>query len=81
MLVCHCLQVFDNAVRECVRTGARSAADVGARCGAGTRCGGCRPSIESIVIATAGAVARREADRDAPAAECPRPSAPLRIAA
>jgi bacterioferritin-associated ferredoxin len=78
VLVCHCLRVFDNAVRECVRTGARSAADVGARCGAGTRCGGCRPSIESIVIATAGAV---EADRDARAAECPRPSAPLRIAA
>jgi bacterioferritin-associated ferredoxin len=36
-------------IRECVRAGARSADDVGDACGAGTGCGGCRPTIESIL--------------------------------
>jgi bacterioferritin-associated ferredoxin len=49
MLVGHCLRVFDGAIRECVRVGARTTEDVAARCGAGTRCGGCRDSIEAIV--------------------------------
>jgi bacterioferritin-associated ferredoxin len=49
MLVCHCLRIFDGAIRDCVRTGARSAADVSERCGAGTGCGGCRSTIAAIV--------------------------------
>jgi bacterioferritin-associated ferredoxin len=49
MLVCHCLRVFDGAIRECVRTGARSPAEISERCGAGGACGGCRESIEKIV--------------------------------
>jgi bacterioferritin-associated ferredoxin len=49
VLVCHCLRVFDGEIRECVRTGARSVDDVSDRCGAGSACGGCRDSIETIV--------------------------------
>jgi bacterioferritin-associated ferredoxin len=49
MLVCHCLRVFDKSIRECVRSGAVTADEVGDMCGAGTGCGGCRDSIEEIV--------------------------------
>ena len=49
MLVCHCLRVFDRTIRQCVRDGAVTQAAVTAACGAGSRCGGCRASIEVIV--------------------------------
>jgi bacterioferritin-associated ferredoxin len=49
MLVCHCLRVFDRTIRQCVRDGAATPAAVTAACGAGSRCGGCRASIETIV--------------------------------
>jgi bacterioferritin-associated ferredoxin len=49
MLVCHCLRVFDRTIRQCVRDGAASQPAVTAACGAGSRCGGCRSSIEAIV--------------------------------
>ena len=49
MLVCHCLRVFDRTIRQCVRDGAATPAAVTAACGAGSRCGGCRASIEAIV--------------------------------
>ena len=49
MLVCHCLRVFDRTIRQCVRDGAATPAAVTAACGAGSRCGGCRSSIEAIV--------------------------------
>jgi len=49
MLVCHCLRVFDRTIRQCVRDGAATQAAVTAACGAGSRCGGCRASIEQIV--------------------------------
>jgi len=41
--------VFDRTIRQCVRDGAASPAAVTAACGAGSRCGGCRASIEAIV--------------------------------
>ena len=63
VLVCHCLRVFDGEIRECVRTGARSTAEIADRCGAGTACGGCRDSIESIVA--------RESQRESDVS-CPR---------
>jgi len=49
VLVCHCLRVFDKAIRECARGGARTPDDVAERCGAGSHCGGCRDSIAAIV--------------------------------
>lgn len=49
MIVCHCFCVSDREIRGCARDGARSVADVGRECGAGTGCGGCRPEIVSIL--------------------------------
>ena len=49
MLVCHCRAVCDRVIRQCIRDGARSADEVGDACGAGTRCGGCVPTIESLL--------------------------------
>jgi bacterioferritin-associated ferredoxin len=51
LLVCHCHEVGDKAVRKCIREGARTVAEVGASCGAGTACGGCRPALEELVSA------------------------------
>lgn len=51
MLVCHCHEVGDKTVRKCIREGARTVAEVGAACGAGTGCGGCRPTIDALVSA------------------------------
>ena len=50
MLVCHCRRVNDHAIREAARAGARSCEDIGAACGAGTGCGGCRPAIEGLLV-------------------------------
>lgn len=49
MLVCHCHRVNDKAIREVAESGAQSVEDVGAACGAGTGCGGCRPAIEGLI--------------------------------
>jgi bacterioferritin-associated ferredoxin len=49
VLVCHCRKVNDRAVRASVEAGARTVPDVAARCGAGTRCGGCWPAIDQLL--------------------------------
>ncbi|HJL19986.1 MAG TPA: (2Fe-2S)-binding protein [Sandaracinaceae bacterium LLY-WYZ-13_1] len=49
MLVCHCHQVNDRKIRDAAAAGARSCDEVGAACGAGTGCGGCRPAIEGLL--------------------------------
>jgi bacterioferritin-associated ferredoxin len=57
--------VFDGTIRDCLRGGARTPDDVTERCGAGSRCGGCRPSIEAIVDRFVdGEIGRREAAGD-----------------
>jgi len=58
MLVCHCRRVNDRAVKATVAAGARTVPDVAARCGAGTRCGGCWPAIDQL-LATLGAEPER----------------------
>lgn len=75
MVVCHCRAVRERTIREAVRNGAVSSADVAACSGAGTDCGGCLPVIEEIVresvSAQAGACEHRHAvtaDREARAA-------------
>ncbi|MCC6217341.1 MAG: (2Fe-2S)-binding protein [Polyangiaceae bacterium] len=55
----------DRAIQEAVRGGARGLAEVTARCGAGGRCGGCRPLVELVVRLELEASGRAEA---APAA-------------
>jgi bacterioferritin-associated ferredoxin len=49
LLVCHCARVCDRTIRDCLDRGARSIEDVGRACGAGTVCGGCRPTIGALV--------------------------------
>ena len=49
MLVCHCRRVCDRTIRECIRDGAASIEEVGRACGAGTGCGGCQPTIASLL--------------------------------
>ncbi len=55
VLVCHCRRVNDRVIREAARAGARTCAEVGAACGAGMGCGGCRPAIEGLLDAECGA--------------------------
>ena len=49
MVVCHCEAVNDGRIRAEVRSGASSVVEVMVRCGAGTACGGCRPTIAWVV--------------------------------
>lgn len=56
MLVCHCKRVHCRVIRDCVREGALDADTVGARCGAGTGCGGCKPMVQKLVEREASAV-------------------------
>jgi bacterioferritin-associated ferredoxin len=51
LLVCHCHRICDRTIRESVRQGASSVAEVGAACRAGTGCGGCRPIIAGLLAA------------------------------
>ena len=49
MIVCHCHAVRAEEIRTEVRLGAETVEVVGARCGAGTRCGGCLPAVEAVI--------------------------------
>lgn len=49
MLVCHCLALHVPDVRAAVASGARTVDEVVARCGAGGRCGGCRPIVAEVI--------------------------------
>ena len=54
MFVCHCRAVTDGAIKACIQGGACSVKDLGERCGAGTRCGGCLSTLSQL-LAEAGA--------------------------
>jgi len=49
MIVCHCRAVNHATVLDTIEDGARCADEVAARCGAGSVCGGCRPTVESFL--------------------------------
>jgi bacterioferritin-associated ferredoxin len=49
LLVCHCHRICDRTIRESILEGARSIAEIGASCRAGTGCGGCRPAIAGLL--------------------------------
>lgn len=46
MFVCACKRVSDRTVEAAIASGADTVEEVGARCGAGIRCGGCHPFIK-----------------------------------
>ena len=48
MWVCHCVGVTDTRIREAMAEGAVNEEQVGAHCGAGTRCGGCRDEVRRL---------------------------------
>jgi bacterioferritin-associated ferredoxin len=50
VIVCQCKGVTEAAIRKAVREGAASIEEVGLACKAGTDCGGCRPTIQLIMI-------------------------------
>jgi bacterioferritin-associated ferredoxin len=49
VLVCHCKAVYDREVRHAIAAGARDEFDVAEACGAGSGCGGCVPSVTSLL--------------------------------
>ena len=50
-LLCHCRLVSDRRIIAELSDGATSVAEVQARCGEATRCGGCLPAVELLVAA------------------------------
>jgi bacterioferritin-associated ferredoxin len=49
VIVCHCRAVNHSTVLDVIDGGARCPDEVAARCGAGSVCGGCRPTVESLL--------------------------------
>lgn len=45
MVICHCRVVNDQMIRAAILAGADDPDEVGRRCGAGSRCGGCLPAL------------------------------------
>ena len=50
MYVCLCRGINTHTVCSTVAAGARSLEDLAATCGAGTRCGGCLPSLRRLLL-------------------------------
>jgi bacterioferritin-associated ferredoxin len=51
MYVCLCRQVTDRCVHAAIAAGARDAESLGRMCRAGTGCGGCRATVEAMLLA------------------------------
>ena len=49
MVVCHCFALNDAAISEVVDSGLVDVDAVVEACGAGSKCGGCRPLIEEVL--------------------------------
>lgn len=49
MVICHCRAVNDQAIRAAILGGACDPDEVGRRCGAGSRCGGCIPALLELL--------------------------------
>lgn len=50
MIVCLCKGITDADVRRVIADGASSLTEIGARSGAGTECGGCRPVLYRLLV-------------------------------
>ena len=53
MYVCHCRAVTDRSVRAAVLAGATTLDELAEGCGAGARCGGCRPLLAALLAGEA----------------------------
>lgn len=49
MFVCHCRAVTDRTIRGAIEAGAVDTRSLARQCGAGSRCGGCWPALESLL--------------------------------
>ena len=49
ILLCQCSSIFEHEVRACIRKGARTVDEVAEACDAGTGCGSCRGTIETVL--------------------------------
>jgi bacterioferritin-associated ferredoxin len=49
LLVCHCHRICDRTIETSIRQGARTVAEVGDACRAGTGCGGCQETIAGLL--------------------------------
>lgn len=49
MIVCQCAGVSDGMIRQMIRDGAGSVAEIGQRSGAGLCCGPCRREVASLL--------------------------------
>jgi bacterioferritin-associated ferredoxin len=56
MIVCHCRAVNHTTVLDTIERGARCTDEVAAHCGAGSVCGGCRPTVEAFLAERGDAV-------------------------
>lgn len=63
-VLCHCMSVSEGEVRRAIHGGARTVAEVGLRCEAGTGCGSCRGGIEVMLAEAAARRARGEIGGD-----------------
>jgi bacterioferritin-associated ferredoxin len=48
-IICHCNVVRERTIQKAIRRGAMTVEEVQAECGAATRCGGCEPTIRSML--------------------------------
>jgi bacterioferritin-associated ferredoxin len=55
VFICACKRISDRTVEAAVASGADTVEEVGARCGAGIRCGGCHPYIQGVLEVRAAA--------------------------
>lgn len=71
MIVCSCRRVAERDVRASALSGASTVDEVSRHCGAASRCGGCRPSVEAILSEVRVALAGMAESSPAPLAGVP----------
>jgi len=69
VLICHCAGVRDARVLDAIARGSSSCEAIAAACGAGARCGGCRPLLEQMLGQQQGPVLRGQRDLPAESAQ------------
>ncbi len=50
MIICSCKGITDRTIRSLIRDGVCSIREIGRACDAGRECGGCRPTIDRLVV-------------------------------